>query len=262
MIKPKKSMGQNFLTSVGALNAIVEAADIKKGEVILEAGPGKGVLTKELLKKGAQVIAVEKDDRLAEYIKEIFDPEMKDGKLVLVHADILDFEIKLIMHGITHWKLISNIPYYITGQFLRKFLSARAQPERMVLILQKEVVERILAKDGKESILSLSVKAYGKPRFVQTIKAGSFTPMPKVDSAIVSIENISKEFFKGFTEDGFFSLVRAGFASKRKKLTSNLSGEFPKEKVLLAFEELGLDPNTRAEDVKLETWQKLSEKIL
>ena len=132
-----------------------------------------------------------------------------------------------------------------------------------MLLVQKEVAERIVSRDkNKESILSISVKVYGIPKYIETVKAGSFVPMPQVDSAIIAIENISKEFFKSFTEKDFFNIVRAGFKSKRKKLSSNLSTIFPKERVEEAFEKLNLDKNLRAEDVHLNIWQKLAKILL
>jgi 16S rRNA (adenine1518-N6/adenine1519-N6)-dimethyltransferase len=164
---------------------------------------------------------------------------------------------------------VANIPYNITGAILEKFLSAEHQPRSMVLLVQKEVAERIVGYrrhrvstvGTKESILSISVKAYGTPSYVETVLAGSFAPAPKVDSAIIKIEGISKDFFANFTEKAFFTLLQAGFQSKRKKLSSNLSKIYPKETVLEAFQKLELDENTRAEDVALQIWKKLAEDL-
>jgi len=253
----KKSLGQHFLTSEKALDTIIDAADPKADDLILEIGPGKGVLTDKLLPFAGKIIAVEKDDNLYEMLKE------KYGDAVdLVHGDILDFDPETLQfYKDLDYKLVANIPYNITGAILRKFLSAPYQPERMVLLVQKEVAERI-ARSEKESILSISVKAYGTPKYVETVKAGSFSPPPKVDSAIICIQGISKNFFEGFSEDVFFEMLKAGFASKRKKLSSNLSTLYPKEKVEKAFGLLGLDDNTRAEDVDIDMWQKLGKALL
>jgi 16S rRNA (adenine1518-N6/adenine1519-N6)-dimethyltransferase len=242
----KKSLGQHFLKSEKALRSIIDAGEIKKSDTILEIGPGTGTLTEKLLAKAEKVIAVEKDDELYSQLKTKF-PELK-----LVHGDILDFKPEAISY-----KLIANIPYNITGAILEKFLSADYQPERMVLLVQKEVAERIVAKDGKESILSISVKAYGRPKYVEKVLAGSFAPAPKVDSAILLIEDISKEFFSDFKEKDFFSMIKVSFSSKRKKLSSNLSKVYDKEKVRKAFETLGFDENTRAEDVSIDDWRRL-----
>jgi len=255
----KKSLGQHFLRSEKALTSIRDAADPKGDDIILEIGPGEGVLTEILLGFAGKVVAVEKDDELYEFLKTHFEPAIEKGKLDLVHGDILDFdpEILRFYHDFTY-KLVANIPYNITGAIFRKFLSATYQPQLMVVLVQKEVAERVVARDGKESILSISIKAYGMPKYIETVKAGSFSPPPKVDSAILSIEDISKAFFKNFSEEAFFQMLRAGFASKRKKLSSNLGVIYPKERVEAAFQALALDTNTRAEDVNIETWGKLA----
>ena len=257
-MRAKKSLGQHFLKSERALASIVSAGNLKPEDVVLEIGPGKGALTERLLTSGARVIAVEKDDELFEFLQEKFSEEISQGKLQLVHEDILEFDNS----NLEPYKLIANIPYNITGAILEKFLSSENQPQAMVLLVQKEVAERIVARDGKESILSISVKVYGAPRYVETVKAGSFAPAPKVDSAIIAVNNISKEFFKGFGEKEFFRMLEAGFKSKRKKLSSNLSTIFEKNKVQETFQKLKLDGNTRAEDVSLETWSKLSQSLI
>jgi 16S rRNA (adenine1518-N6/adenine1519-N6)-dimethyltransferase len=249
----KKSLGQHFLRSERALRAITDAGDLSEIDTVLEIGPGEGALTQELLDTGARVIAVEKDDNLFAYLEEKFDTETSTGQLELVHGDILKFESDQFN------KIVANIPYNITGAVIRKILSAEHQPERIVLLVQKEVAERIVARDGKESILSISVKAYGIPRYVEKVLAGSFVPAPNVDSAIIAIEDISKDFFTNFDEERFFEMLRAGFHAKRKKLSSNLSGLLPKERVEGAFETLELDKNTRAEDISINIWQKLAQ---
>jgi 16S rRNA (adenine1518-N6/adenine1519-N6)-dimethyltransferase len=257
----KKSLGQNFLKSERALNKIVEVGELRVGEVVLEIGPGRGALTERILKSGAKVVAVEKDDELHEFLKDKFSDETSSGQLVLVHTDILDFDMSEHLKDGVGYKLIANIPYNITGAILKKFLGTDPQPERMVLLVQKEVAERIVARDKRESILSLSVKVYGEPKYIEMVKAGSFSPAPNVDSAIISIENISKNFFSGFSEENFFKMVRAGFKSKRKKLSSNLSELFDKAKVVSTFKDLGLDENIRAENLSTEDWQKLAQML-
>ncbi|MES2213818.1 MAG: 16S rRNA (adenine(1518)-N(6)/adenine(1519)-N(6))-dimethyltransferase RsmA [Patescibacteria group bacterium] len=251
---PKKSLGQHFLTSTGAIEDILDAGDVTGDDQILEVGPGKGVLTEKLIEFADKVIAIEKDRDLIPLLEEKFAKEIKKGKISILEQDILEFDPSTIQG---EYKLIANLPYYITGQFIRKFLETEFQPERMVLMLQKEVAERI-ARSEKESILSISVKAYGTPFYIKTVKAGSFFPAPNVDSAILAINDISKEFFKGFTEEHFFTLLHAGFQSKRKKLSSNLSAVAPKEKVKEVFLSLALDDNTRAEDLSLENWRKIA----
>jgi len=281
-MKAKKSLGQHFLRSERALEAIVDAGNLAPGDTILEIGPGEGVLTERLLACGSQVVAVEKDEELCGLLKQRFAEEISLGKLVLIHEDILNFEFSDYKLPTTHYKLIANIPYNITGAIFKKFLSTEYQPETMVLLVQKEVAKRILAQGskpldsarGKESILSISVKAYGNPRYVETVKAGSFAPMPKVDSAILAVEGISRDFFQKMAqvshleaelpsvEKRFFEILRAGFGSKRKKLSSNLSKLYPKSRVLEVFENLAMDENTRAEDVSIETWGQLAKRLI
>ncbi|OHA89608.1 MAG: ribosomal RNA small subunit methyltransferase A [Candidatus Zambryskibacteria bacterium RIFCSPHIGHO2_02_FULL_43_14] len=255
-MRAKKSLGQHFLKSERALATIVEVGNLSVTDTVLEIGPGTGTLTEKLLAIDCQVLAIEKDDNLYDTLKIKFQKEIVSGQLKLIHDDILKFDFKKLTAK--SYKLIANIPYNITGAILKKFLSAEHQPKQMVLLMQKEVAKRIVAQDDKESILSISVKAYGIPRYVETVKAGSFAPMPKVDSAIVVIENISKNYFKNLTEKDFFEIVRAGFKSKRKKLSSNLSTIFHKDKVQEVFQKLKLDRNLRAEDADIKIWHKLT----
>jgi len=276
----KKSLGQHFLRSESALQKIVEAARLSPEDTVLEVGPGEGVLTERLLQKAGKVIAVEKDDRLVPILEHRFRNEIAEGKLTLIHADVLKFSIFNFQFPKKAYKIVANLPYYITGQFLRKFLQeTECSPETMVLLLQKEVAKRIVASDKRESILSISVKAYGVPRYVATVKAGAFLPPPKVDSAILAIENISKEFFASFchshgdgnpekeqkvldsrfrgndirrAEKCFFELLKKGFAHPRKLLSSNLG--IPAS-VLLAC---GIAQTARAENLTPEQWRHLA----
>jgi 16S rRNA (adenine1518-N6/adenine1519-N6)-dimethyltransferase len=262
-MRPKKSLGQNFLRSERALSAIIDAGDVKADDIVLEIGPGEGVLTERLLELSGKVIAVEKDDALFERLQENLVRYIALNKLDLIHDDILNFDPDTFsFYKDLTYKLVANIPYNITGAIFKKFLSAETQPKLMVLLVQKEVAERIVARDKKESILSISIKCYGKPKYIETVKAGSFVPVPKVDSAILLIEDISKDFFQDFAEGEFFEMVRAGFSSKRKKLSSNLAGIYPKERVEEVFASLGLDTNIRAEDIDIDMWQKLGRSLL
>jgi 16S rRNA (adenine1518-N6/adenine1519-N6)-dimethyltransferase len=258
----KKSLGQHFLKSDKALKSIVNAGEIGADDLVLEIGPGRGALTERLMILAGKVIAVEKDDNLYEELKEKYAGEIGKSRLDLVHGDILEFDPNLLkFYKDFTYKLVANIPYNITGAILEKFLSAEYQPECMVLLVQKEVAERIVARDGKESILSISVKVYGKPKLVEKVLAGSFAPAPRVDSAIIAIYEISKGFFDGFSEETFFKMLRTGFAAKRKKLSSNLAKIYPKLEVEDAMLALGLDPNIRAEDLTVDDWQKLAQRL-
>ncbi len=190
---PKKGakLGQHFLTSTAIAHAVAEAGNIIPGETVLEIGPGKGMLTRELIALGARVTAVEKDPLMVAILKNEFEKEIKNETLTLVHGDVRDQSV--LNPGLAQkYKVIANIPYYITGELLRMFLTTADQPATIVFLVQKEVAERI-ARSKKESLLSLSVKAYGTPRYVRTVKAGSFNPPPAVDSAILAIEHISRK---------------------------------------------------------------------
>jgi 16S rRNA (adenine1518-N6/adenine1519-N6)-dimethyltransferase len=218
----KKSLGQNFLKSEKAFRDIIDSAQIKKDEWILEIGPGLGALTEKLLGSGARVVAIEKDKNLIDILNKKFEQETKEGRFFLIEQDALLFNISVSPIQNNEYKLVANIPYYITGEILRLALSVWRQPKKIVLMLQKEVAKRICATDKRESLLSISVKIFGEPKIISTVKAGSFVPAPKVDSAILEIDHLSKEKLAGLEEKIFFLIVKAGFAHKRKMLGGNL----------------------------------------
>ncbi len=255
----KKSLGQNFLKSEAALREIINAGDIRAGETVLEIGPGRGALTEYILKAGANVIAVEKDRDLIALLKDTFKDYIAQNKLHIIEADILGWSRAELP---TAYKVIANITSYITGAIIRMFFEAEVQPQKMVLLVQKEVADRIVARDNKESILSISVKAYCTPRLVKVVKAGSFVPAPTVDSAIVEFNVISKKLFAehGIDEKMFFMVVKEGFSHKRKVLRSNLADlatRFDKEmsEILL---KAGIAGNARAEDLTLKNWFEIA----
>lgn len=252
--KAKKSLGQNFLKSETALRQIVEAGEIKPDDVVLEIGPGKGALTEKLLENSKHVIAVEKDYELFGFLKEKFSREIEQGSFLLIQGNILEFDIKNHIPE-KKYKVIANIPYNITGAILKKFLTEKNQPERMVLMVQHEVATRILARDNKESILSISVKAYGEPKMIGKVDKRYFSPAPKVNSAIIAIKNISRKVFEEnkLDEEIFWEIVKKGFSHKRKKLSSNLKGVISDEKLLN-----GLIKDKRAEDLSLKDWIALA----
>ncbi len=259
---PKKSLGQNFLTSIPARIAIVKAGEIVPSDTIFEVGPGRGFLTKGLLETRACVVALEKDRDLIPVLTETFAEEIANKQLILTEGDVLDFDLtdqKLMANG---YKLIANIPYYITGAILSKYLSHTHQPNMMVVLVQKEVAERVCARDGKESLLSLSVKVYGEPKVYYRVSRGSFNPAPNVDSAVLQIKNISRaNFTNQYHEAIFFKLIHAGFAHKRKFAISNIKEVFAAFDIPALFEEVGLSPKVRAEDVTLSSWLLLSSRL-
>jgi 16S rRNA (adenine1518-N6/adenine1519-N6)-dimethyltransferase len=248
-------LGQHFLTGQWAAQKLVAAAQISADDTILEIGPGTGALTRELLKTGARLVAIEKDETLVERLRSEFAAEIEKGTLTLVPGDVRDLDLKATRLGT--YVLAANIPYYITGEIIRQFLSADLQPRTMALLVQKEVAERILARDKKESILSISVKAYGAPEIAAKVAKGNFNPPPSVDSAILVVRGISKKFFAEFDEKFFFKIVRTGFSSKRKFLAGNLAKECTRERAESSLEAAGISIKARAEDLSLEQWGKI-----
>jgi 16S rRNA (adenine1518-N6/adenine1519-N6)-dimethyltransferase len=255
---PKRSLGQNFLTAPDMVTKIVTTGRVTSADSVLEIGPGKGVLTRELLATGAAVIAVEKDNLLFAELQSTFAGELASKQLTLLHGDILEL-VDTIQYPEVY-KLIANIPYNITGKILSTFLSAKNKPTIAVLMVQYEVAARIAAKSNKGSILGISVAVYGVPKLVKKVAAGAFFPKPNVDSAILCIDNISNQFFieHNIPEQDFFSILKAGFAHKRKKLLRNILDVFPEIDWRKVFSELQLDENTRAEDISTDMWAKLT----
>lgn len=257
-MKAKKSLGQHFLKSEKALSQIIEAGNIHAEDIVLEIGPGQGVLTERLLNVAEKVIAIEKDRELIPFLQEKFSDQIQAGKLDLVEADILRFDPEVLRFYKKPYKLIANIPYYITGAIVEQFLSSSHQPEHMVLLVQKEVAERIVAKDGKESVLSIAVKVYGTPRIIAKVPAGAFTPAPKVDSAILAIDHISRTFFTDINEMHFFKVLKFIFGKKRKQIGGSLS-DFLKDtkKAQDILSEVAIDPKTRPENLPKQAWHNI-----
>ncbi|MBI5644682.1 ribosomal RNA small subunit methyltransferase A [Candidatus Kaiserbacteria bacterium] len=249
-------LGQHFLKHTWAARKLAHAAAPRAGETIVEIGPGKGVLTRELLALSS-VIAIEKDETLVAKLRETFATELDSGRLQIISADIRDITPEQLGLHAGSYVVAANIPYYITGEIIRQFLSTDAQPRAMALLVQKEVAQRIVSK--KESILSISVKAYGIPKIVEKVSRTHFSPPPKVDSAILLIADIAKSFFREISEERFFAVVRAGFASRRKFVANNLSALFDRATVQQHLEAAGIAEKARAEDVSLEQWKKLAQ---
>jgi len=246
-IRPLKRLGQNFLLNREVLRKIIQAAEFSPKDIVLEVGPGLGVLTIELAKRVKKVIAIEKDRRMCEILKKV----LKNYKNVeIINKDILD--VGYSTSHIETYKLVANLPYYITSPVIRKFLEAKNKPKLMILMVQKEVAQRICAQPPKMSLLSIAVQFYAKPEIISYVSKNSFYPQPKVDSAIIKI--IPKPIPKINTKK-FFNLVKKGFSSKRKMLKNNLG---IKESLL---EELGLNPKTRAENLAVQDWLKLFHRL-
>ena len=268
-IKAKKSLGQNFLKNKKVLEKIVEISEIKKGEIVLEVGPGKGALTEKILNAGAKVIAIEKDSRMIPYLEQKFAPQISAGNLEIFEDDALFLDYQKINLSQKKFKIIANLPYYITGKFLSNVLSAKKKPEILVLMLQKAVVERISPqkknKNFKQNLLSLSVSVFGKPEFIMPVSAKNFTPAPKVDSAVLKVSEISDKFFTGnkIDQDNFFIFLKNSFSGKRKKIIKNLKekSEIKRDFLEKIFDELEISKDVRAEDLKLSDFKKIFKKI-
>jgi len=250
-MRAKKSLGQNFLMHARIAERIARTAGLSSSTTVLEIGPGTGMLTRELLKLAGKVIAIEADRELVEKLQSDFAREIADGRLELIHTDIRTYPLDDAIAQNRGYQLVANIPYYLTGEIFRMFLSAKHQPSAMTLLVQKEVADRIVARDGKESVLSLSVKAYGTPKREFLVPRGAFFPAPKVDSAVLTIRGISqRNFASREEEERFFALLHAGFAHKRKFVRKNLAdaglpqGDIPEK--------------ARAEDLPLSVWLALS----
>ena len=257
-MRAKKSLGQNFLNSHAVAREIVASAKIVPSNTVLEIGPGKGFLTEGLLASGARVIVVEKDDRMIPLLSDKFAQEILEKRLTLIHGDIVELLDTQTLKLPKKYKVVANIPYYITGYILRAFLERGEKPETMVLMVQKEVADRIIARDKKESILSIAVKAYGTPRLVKKVPARYFTPAPNVDSAVIAIEDISNKHFKNKSDEArFFEIMKTGFAHKRKQLSGNLKEIFgTRTPELLLIH--NIDPYARGEDLSFEDWITLT----
>ncbi len=257
----KKSLGQHFLNSDYVPKKMCDAAQLETGDIVLEIGPGTGALTKEILARGARVIAIEADLRAIESLNETFTEDIAAERLTIHHHDARTIDPSAFGLKNHQYKVVANIPYYISGLLFRTMLETDHQPSTLVFLIQKEVATRI-ARDKKESLLSLSIKCYGKPSYIATISRGHFTPPPKVDSAIVAIHDISKKHFQTFSDTQFFELLHIGFGQKRKQLLSNLSKHYSRDTLELIFKEIPLPLTVRAEDVSLPLWLTLVERLL
>ena len=247
----KKSLGQNFLMHRQTAERIVTASGVPAGSLVLEIGPGTGMLTRELLQAGYRVLAIEADNSLAPELEKTFSEEIASGALTVVHGDIRNFDTRTIAEP---YHIVANIPYYITGEIIRQFLTAPNQPRSMTLLVQKEVAERV-AREQKGSLLSLSIKAFGTPAYAFTVPRGAFRPAPNVDSAVLVISNIGRNSFLEGEEERFFAVLRAGFAHKRKRLLKNLEEYWEKDAVRAAAAAASVREDVRAEELTLDAWR-------
>ena len=251
---PSKKLGQNFLIDKGVVKKIIKSANLKRKDNILEIGPGLGTLTLELAKKAKKVIAIEKDPKMIEILKET----LKNFKNVeIVQGDILKISNSQFL--ISNYKVVANLPFYLTAPVIRKFLEAKNPPKEMILMVQKEVGQRICACPPKMSILAVSVQFYAKAEIISWVSKKSSWPQPKIDSAIIKITP-KKPTIKLGLVDLFFKVVKAGFSQPRKQLINNLSKKLKmdKEKVKNWLFKNAIEPKQRAETLTVKDWLNLT----
>ena len=250
---PKKELGQHWLKDRDILAAIADDAKLMPEDTVLEIGPGLGTLTSELLRRACRVVAVEFDPDLARKL-----PGQFPGKnLQVVHEDILQFNLGSLPAG---YKVVANVPYYITSKIIETLMTAENKPSLVVILVQKEVAERVAAGPGDMSILAISAQVFAKARLGVEVPREYFTPPPKVDSQVVILETLAAPLVAPEDEKAFFRVVKAGFSAKRKKLRSSISAGLAISKP--AAEELlrhaNINPDDRAEDLSIEDWLRLA----
>ena len=257
-LRPQKRLGQNFLMDPSALGRIIAAADLSPEDTVVEVGAGLGTLTRLLVRHAGRVVAVELDARL---VKVLTDRLADLRHLQIIQGDILSLSDLGVVH--LGYKVVGNLPYYITSAILRHFLENEPRPRLLAVTVQREVAERIIARPPHMSLLAVGVQFYGRPRIVARIPAGAFYPPPKVDSAVVRID-VSEQptipLDQGLDSTDFFRVLRAGFGQKRKTLRNSLSAGLgiPPAQVEKALGLAGIDPRRRAETVDLAEWAKLA----
>ncbi len=246
-----KDLGQHFLVDQHSLEAIVEAADVQENDRVVEVGPGMGILTKELCKKAKEVVALELDRSMIAIVKTSC---IKHTNLRVENVDVLKYNTD----ELGDYKVVANVPYYITSAIIRLFLESDNKPEEMVLLIQREVAERICAKPSRMSVLAVSVQFYGNPTIVEVVPRTAFFPAPKVDSAILKIRVYKKPLFD-VDKRIFFRIVKAGFHEKRKQLINSLSGGLLLQRDIVEemLNKAGINPMTRAEGLTMMDWYNL-----
>jgi 16S rRNA (adenine1518-N6/adenine1519-N6)-dimethyltransferase len=255
-LRPHKGLGQNFLQDPIALEKISAAAEMQPTDTVLEIGPGLGSLTRYLAASALEVVAVELDQHLLPPLRAVLAPYQN---VRLVHGDILELSPDDLIQE-QDYVVAANIPYYITSAVIRHLLESKHKPRRMVLTIQKEVAQRICEKPGDMSLMALSVQVYGKPHIAAYVPAGAFFPAPNVDSAVLVIDIYPKPLIPQEHLETFFKLIKAGFSQKRKTLRNALSSGLgiPPAGAAELLENAGIDPQRRAETLRIEEWERLS----
>lgn len=253
--RARKGLGQHFLVDRGVLEKIISAAELTSTDAVIEVGPGLGILTEELVKEAGKVIAVEADPKLASSLQKRLS---KFANLTVINADVLQVDLQELIDK-KNYKVVANLPYYIAAPILRHFLEASPKSSLMVVMVQKEVGQSIVAQPGDMSILGISVQLYGKPAIVDYVPAQSFYPEPKVDSAIVCIEVYPKPAIAVENIAGFFEIVKAGFSAPRKQIRNSLALglQLDSANVVELLKQAGIAPQRRPETLSLEEWASL-----
>jgi len=260
-LRARKGLGQHFLVDETFLEIIASAAELSPEDTVIEVGPGLGVLTVELARRAGRVVAVELDAKLAALIKKRLSSLTNVN---IVHADILKVNLSPLLKDRSEYKVVANIPYYITSPILRYFIEASPRPSLMVVMVQKEVGEAIAAGPGDMSVLAVSLQIYSKPRIVAHVPSQSFYPSPKVDSVIVRFDMLPEPAIKVENTDDFLEVVRSGFSSPRKQLRNSLAhglGVRPSE-VVPMLEKAQVEPQRRPEALSLEEWQRIYKVVI
>lgn len=253
--QPKKSLGQHWLTDKGILQSIVEAGDVNHDDVVIEIGPGTGTLTEKLLHTGAEVWAVEFDETLISPLQQKF-LQYDQTKFRVEHADIRTYDFRKPKSG---YKIIANIPYYLTSHLIRNISERENPPERAVLLIQKEVAQRVAAEPGDMSLLSVSSQYYWQVSLGQEVPAKFFTPPPKVDSRIVILQRRRMPLFGSIDEKKYFRIVKAGFSNRRKTLLNSLSGglHLSKDETRALLNKAAIKESARPQELSLDQWYQL-----
>lgn len=252
MVEAKKALGQHWLTDEPTLVAICEAANLGQGDTVLEIGPGLGGLTRQLVLRAGQVIAVELDNSLAAKLSRT----VKADNLEIIQSDILKFDLSRLPLG---YKVVANIPYYLTSNLIRLLAESANPPLEMTLLVQQEVAERIAAGAGQMSLLAVSVQLYYRPKLGPVVAASLFKPPPKVDSQVIILKRRTQPLFKDLDSKLYFRIVKAGFAGKRKKLRGSLAAGLgiSKDQADQLLQKAKIDGNLRAQNLSLKDWHKL-----
>jgi 16S rRNA (adenine1518-N6/adenine1519-N6)-dimethyltransferase len=240
---------------------LCDAAEIKPGETVVEIGAGTGALTRALLARGARVLALETDERAIAVLEKECAAAIAAAQLSIHNVDVRRFAFSDLDLSDRSFKIVANIPYYLSGFLFRTCLSGEVQPSDLVFLVQKEVAKRAsasLERGEKESLLSLSLKVFGEVQYVREVSRGHFTPPPQVDSGLIKVSNISRNNFKDLDQAAFFELLHLGFGQKRKQLLGNLAKKYDREVVSEAFSTVGIKSDVRAEDLPLKIWLKLA----